>query len=128
MPTTAGVIRLSIGASDGMPLACWMTGSGTLALAAENTFAVSAMPSATAPTVWFMVPILRWRTKSKRNIAKQNIRKNVQHCATSRASIGTLRAAGALHKIMGRKFASELKAVRITYLLDFYSALPASGA
>jgi hypothetical protein len=61
MLTTAGVIFLRIGASVGIPLACWMTGSGTLAFAATNPLVAKAKPNAVALSIWFITPILRRR-------------------------------------------------------------------
>src|SRR5580704_6341783 len=59
MLTTAGVIFLRTGASVGIPLACSITGSGTLACAAMIPPVARARPSAVAPNIRFMAPILR---------------------------------------------------------------------
>src|SRR5215831_16388332 len=63
MLTTAGVIFLRTGASVGIPLACWMTGSGTLAFAATNPLAAKARPNVVALSIWFMMSILHGRKK-----------------------------------------------------------------
>jgi len=55
MLTTAGVICLSSGASEETPLACWITGSGTLALAPILP-AATARPNATIPSSRLMLP------------------------------------------------------------------------
>src|SRR5215831_12947650 len=59
MPTTAGVIFLRTGASVGIPLACWTTGSGTLACAVTIPPVANASPNAAARYMRFIAPTLR---------------------------------------------------------------------
>src|SRR6266849_2263270 len=59
MPTTAGVIFLRTGASVGIPLAGWTTGSGTLAFAVTTQLVANPSPNAAARYMRFIAPTLR---------------------------------------------------------------------